>query len=73
MARSQTVLTHGSSLWTKFRSFGKQMLGEPSRAHLVAISIGCIRSEYETDRPRFQRFDFISAGIMTVSNYKRKA
>ena len=70
MARNQLVLTHGSSLLTKSDvAFGKQILGEPSRS----VNIGLIRSEYEIISPRLQRFSIVSAGIITASNYSRKA
>ena len=50
-------------------AFGKQTLGELSRG----INIRGIRFEYEIVPSRFQRFNYISAAILTVSNYNRKA
>ena len=55
--------------WRNAVAFGKQMLGEPPRS----VNIRHIRSEYNILQPRFQRFNTISAGMITVNNYKKKA
>ena len=54
--------------WRSAVASGKQTLGEPSRS----VNIMCISSDYEIVPPRFQRFDFISAGTITVGNHTRK-
>ena len=55
--------------WRSAVAFGKQMLGEPS----CSVTIGRIRSEYETVPPWFQRFNIISDGMFIVTNYNRMA
>ena len=63
MARNQLVLTHGLSLLVKCHCF--------CLTDVHSVNIRCIRFEYETAPLWFQKFNIISAGIITV--YNRKA
>ena len=62
MATNQPVLSHSSRLPKKHHRFRSTDVLRPIPEHEIEIVL-----------PRFQQLNTICAGIMTASNYKRKA